>query len=579
MAKNNLDFLKRIFTIKYLLIFILLVAVFLRLYGLTKNPVALFGDEMDVGYQAYSILKTGKDYNGNFFPLHFHSLAEWRTPLYLYSAVPTVAIWGISPLGVRLPAALFGILSVYIFYLLIKELTKDEKVGLVSAILLSISPWHIQYSRAGFEVTLLLLFILLGLLYFFRSLKDEKHLWLSVLFLTLTPWVYSTAKLFTPLLMIFLITFWRKEIFSFSKKQLTKTVIVGLILGLPIAISTILGGGSQRFGYISVFTDPTTENEVGVSRLLDARVRGEQGTGLSPKFMDRAYHNKFTYWSETIINNYLGAFSTNFLFIKGDPNVRHSIGIGEFYKVDFLLLLVGIVFFFTRFKDLKLKVFFIFWIFIGVVPSAITRDGGNHATRLILILLPLIFLIAYGIVDLCRSLPKKWGSLFAIVYVASILISFVFYQHRYWTHYPQESERWWHYGWSQGMKTIKDIDTNYDRVFISMSGEPAWIFFAGGYEYSPSEWHKGYPFKDDFVEGFGGMSHIGKFYFGSPDEDGAGLYSLHKYITPKDLYLANAKESGENLILHPDRVPVDLKLLKAIGYPSGEPAFYLFTKN
>src|SRR3989344_3986220 len=107
---------------KIILILIIVIATFLRLWKISKVPVSLFGDELDVGYQAYSILKTGRDYQGNFIPLHLHSLAEWRTPLYLYSAIPTVALFGITPLGVRLPAALFGILGVWGIYLLINQL-------------------------------------------------------------------------------------------------------------------------------------------------------------------------------------------------------------------------------------------------------------------------------------------------------------------------------------------------------------------------------------------------------------------------------------------------------------------------
>jgi len=78
-------------------------------------------------------LKPVEDYNGNFMPLHFQSLAEWRTPLYLYSAVPTVALFGITPLGVRLPAVIFGFLNVWMVYLMVKELLdysskkKEEK--------------------------------------------------------------------------------------------------------------------------------------------------------------------------------------------------------------------------------------------------------------------------------------------------------------------------------------------------------------------------------------------------------------------------------------------------------------------
>lgn len=74
-------------SIKGILFAIVVIASILRLFHLSQVPVSLFGDELDVGYQAYSILKTGRDYSGNYMPLHLQSLAEWRTPLYLYSAV------------------------------------------------------------------------------------------------------------------------------------------------------------------------------------------------------------------------------------------------------------------------------------------------------------------------------------------------------------------------------------------------------------------------------------------------------------------------------------------------------------
>src|SRR5258708_30727420 len=189
---------------KLILIGILVIAFALRIFQIDKVPVSLFGDELDLGYQAYSILHTGRDYYGNKMPLQFHSLAEYRTPLYLYSAVPTVALFGISPLGVRLPAVIFGVLGVWALYLLVKELTKREDLALVSAAVLTFSPWHLEYSRAGFEVTELLFFLIMGLYLFFRALRQNKYLWMSAVCFALTPWVYSTAKLFMPLLLLFL---------------------------------------------------------------------------------------------------------------------------------------------------------------------------------------------------------------------------------------------------------------------------------------------------------------------------------------------------------------------------------------
>jgi len=572
---------------KRLLIVILLVASFLRLWGLTINPVALFGDELDVGYQAYSILKTGRDYSGSLMPLHFHSFADWRTPLYLYSAVPTVAIFGITPLGVRLPAALFGILGVLAMYLFVKEaieslgIKKAKTVALLSSFFLAISPWHIQYSRAGFEVTLLLLFILLGLYNFFRSLKTNgEYLWISVSFLVLTPWVYSTAKLFVPILLLILFILWRREIFVFSRKNIKKSVIAGLIFGLPISFSILFGGGADRFGYISVFKDPTTVPEVGFARLQDARVRGETGEGLQPTFIDRVIHNKYTLWTERITDNYFESFSTNFLFINGDPNPRHSVfRVGEFFKIDFLALILGVIFFFTKFKEKRIKILFALWFVVGALPAAITQGGGSHATRLILMLPAYIFLIAFGVYSLVRVSSKSWKKLLTVFYFGVLLVEFIFYQHNYWAHYPRESERWWHYGWKEAISFIKDNSVNYERVFITMADEPAWIFFIANYPYPPNMWHEGFPLKNTEIEGFGGMSYIDKFYFGSPDENGASIYDLPKFITQSDLYLASSKEVPGNLIMDPSRTPIGLKLIDSVAFPSGEPAFYIFTKQ
>ncbi len=572
---------------KILLIVILLVASFLRLWKLTEVPVSLFGDELDVGYHAYSILKTGRDYSGNFLPLHFHSLAEWRTPLYLYSVVPTVAIYGISPLGVRLPAAFFGILGVWGLYLLVKQFSKNKQLALLSAFVLAISPWHIQYSRAAFEVTMLLAFLLFGLYFFFKSLsigeqgpEDGKGLWAASALLVTTPLIYSTAKLFTPMILLALLVLWRKEIFKLSKKTLTKAVLTLAVLGGITAYATLFSGGSQRFSYISVFSDPVIPTEVGADRLRDSLMRGETGLGLTPQISDRFFHNKVTFWSENITRNILQSFSTDFLFVNGDINPRHSISnVGQFYRIEFIAMVLGLLLFFSRYKDKRIKIFMVLWLLLGVLPAAITRDGGKHATRLILILPPLVFLISYGLIETTKLLRGNIKKLFILGYFGLLVLGFITYQHEYWVHNPWDSERWWHAGFEESIKTIKEIDKDYDKVILSMVNEPAWTFFAAWYEYPPDQWHQGFPFKETYLDGFGNISFIDKYYFAGIREKDGGIFALPQYIDDKTLYLAVASEIGENLIMDPGRGPAGLKLIKAIPYPSGEPAFYLFTKE
>lgn len=553
------------------LFLILTMAAFLRLWKLSEVPVSLFGDELDVGYHAYSILKTGRDYQGNFMPLHFHSLAEWRTPLYLYSAVPTVALFGISPLGVRLPAAIFGILGVWGIYLLVKKLFNNEMLALLSSLFLALSPWHIQYSRAAFEVTQLTAFLIFGLYFFFSALERKgKYLWVSVVFLTLMPWVYSSAKLFTPFLMLLLFAVWAKHIVKFKKASLVTAVVAGLFIGLPLVYSVFFGGAAQRFSYISVMSNPSTEHEVGVARLHDGMFRQAKGEQLSLKLHDRLFHNKYTFWANDIFNNYFDSFSVDFLFYEGDKNLRHSpAGVGQFYPIEALALLVGVI---LLFSDKKLnktkKIFLAGWIFLAAIPSAITREGGTHATRLILMLPPLVILISYGIF-------RVRNRFILLAYAGFLFLGIIFYQHTYWVHYPWESERWWHAGYEESIQFLKEHENEYEKVVISTAKEPPWIFFAAWYEYDPKIWQANFPLDNKVpLSGYGDVSYIDKFYFGSPQK---GVFSWAEILDSNTLYLASATEIPMNLILEPDRVPPGLDLLKATAYPSGEPAFYLFT--
>ena len=153
--------------------------------------------------------------------------------------------------------------------------------------------------------------------------------------------------------------------------------------------------------------------------------------------------------------------------------------------------------------------------------------------------------------------------------------NFIFYQHSFWVHNPRYSERWWHYGWKEAVMEVKKDEGDYDKVIITTANEPPWVFFAAAYEFPPEIWQKEFPIGNDvFLDNFGKVSHTGKFYFSGA---GVGLYDMGKILDSKTLYLADAKEVNVNLIAEPERLPSDLKLIKAVAFPSGEPAFYLFS--
>src|SRR5207253_1198042 len=128
---------------KYILICLLIVTLlggFLRFYQLGKLPKSLNVDEVSIGYNAYSILKTGKDEYGKPFPLTFKSLGDYKPPFYIYLVAPSIAIFGLNEFAVRFPSAFFGTLTIPALFLLIQFLTKNKFLAFLGAFLLTISP-------------------------------------------------------------------------------------------------------------------------------------------------------------------------------------------------------------------------------------------------------------------------------------------------------------------------------------------------------------------------------------------------------------------------------------------------------
>src|SRR3989344_8160968 len=113
----------------FLLLLVILIAFILRFFDLGQIPRGLYQDETAIGYNAYSILSTGKDEWGKNFPLYFKSFGDYKLPVYMYFTVPSVKLFGLNAFAVRLPSALFGLATVCLVYFLVKELSKNDSLA------------------------------------------------------------------------------------------------------------------------------------------------------------------------------------------------------------------------------------------------------------------------------------------------------------------------------------------------------------------------------------------------------------------------------------------------------------------
>jgi 4-amino-4-deoxy-L-arabinose transferase-like glycosyltransferase len=203
---------------KFVLPIIVILGFLIRVIWLDKYPIGFTQDEAGLGYDAYSILHTGKDQWGKFLPLTLRSFGDFKLPVYTYLTIPSIAIFGLNEFSVRLPSALCGTLAIFFTYLMVAEVTKRKSLALWSSILLAFSPWHILLSRGAFEANLTSFFLTLAVWLFYRGLEKQKILIPSAVFFGINMFTYHSARVFTPLLLLFLIFVNYKSLLGIDKK-------------------------------------------------------------------------------------------------------------------------------------------------------------------------------------------------------------------------------------------------------------------------------------------------------------------------------------------------------------------------
>ena len=121
---------------------ILVGAALVRLYRLADIPNGFSPDEASYGYNGYSFLLTGRDRLGEALPLFTDNFDDLIATSYMWLTAPASALLGLGEFAVRLPAALIGTATVYVLYLL-GSAVAGRGTGLLAALLLAISPWHV----------------------------------------------------------------------------------------------------------------------------------------------------------------------------------------------------------------------------------------------------------------------------------------------------------------------------------------------------------------------------------------------------------------------------------------------------
>lgn len=539
---------------------ILGLALFLRVYQLDSLPISLFGDEIDAGYQAWSLATTFRDYRGHFLPTYIESLSEWRAPLLMYVIAPFIGFFGPSTFSVRLPSALLGVASIFLIYLISRRLFPEKKyLGEVAALVLALSPWHLHYTRNATEQALLFFLVLLGVYLYLKNISAKKYSAAFIIPFVFTFYTYSIANLFIPFLALILLVSFPPDWKKIREKNFILGTLIAVVIFIPICYQILFGPASGRFKLINIVNDAKVVENVILDR-SQPWVKNQQ--------IDSIFQNKYLGYTTLFASNYLASFSPNFLFLRGDPNYRQSIArFGEVLLVWAPFLLLGFVALFKK-ENRRANLLLFLWLIVIPIPSALTIGGGDHASRLFLMNFPLAIIIALGVVSTRR---------FILPLAILLTLNFVSYWHQYSENYRYDSATYWQYGYEPLFNILKPYLNGNQRIFINNTANPALYRYAFYTALPPTEFQKrfkGDTSTPDIVKGFDGFRFGENLYFGKVRK----MELIPKILNSGDIYVAAQKEEvpfNEDWSTRPTDGVVTLGTVKDFR---GNPLFYILQR-
>ncbi len=477
--------MRKLFEYKFLLL-IIIIAAALRLWQLGVVPPSPDWDETALGYNAYSILRTGRDEYGTWFPLTIRSFDDYKPPLYVYLAIPSIALFGLNTPAVRLPSVIMGIVAVIGTYFLAKELLdKREKenryIPYLASLLLAISPWHIQFSRIAFEANVGVTLNILGVVFFLKGLRLRYFLWFSAFIFALSLYAYHSERIFVPLLLLVLaLSYWK------NLMNVRKSIFIGIVIGMVTAAPLV----PVFFNQNTLMRLRGTSSLADQTGLLARTVKKLDDDKISHNYIAMIFDNRRLVWAKTLVDGYLSHYSFKWLFLNGDNARHHAPDMGMLYLVELPFLLWG-MYKVGRQGGVAAKVLF-GWFLIAPIAASPTTELP-HGIRTLVFLPTFQLFTAVGFSQLliwAQQKKKDFHSAILFIVLFLFLCNVGYYLHMYFVHTNREYSKYWQYGYQQVVSYTQKNRDKYKKIVVSTKLEQPHMFFLYYLKYDPARYLK-----------------------------------------------------------------------------------------
>ncbi len=463
-----------------LLTCVIALGIFLRLYHITTAPNGLLTDEASFGYNAYSVLQTGKDEFGTPYPLSIKSFGDYKYPAYVYASVIPIKLFGLNIFAVRFVSIFSGIVLIIVIFLLLKELGFNFRSCLVGSLIAAISPWTVLMSRFAFESNLGMLIFSVGLLFLLYGMnKSRLYFFLGAGFFFGLSWYCYLP--FRPISLLMILYF--SIYVLFKRLQPFKNVIV-LFFIFMVIISPLLPimlskEGTNRMKQNGMFTNPQLKMTINENRTFCT-------TGAS-KILCYLNSNKPLDYARIVLTRYADMFSLHYLFLTGESQRYLSVenfGLFPFFLIPYFLF--GLFFVFHKpIGAVKkyLPVFLVSGLLISGLPSAVLPTPPIR-TQLTAQFPFMLILIVYGFSVVDNKIKNKLHQF--LLMAALICFGLVYLFNYIYIHVPKHEDNWEYIQKLIVYLGRQSNTTIYMKPFI---GEPM-VFYAFFNHIPPAEYQK-----------------------------------------------------------------------------------------
>lgn len=489
MRRNHFDMLKlNNRSIIILLAIITGLGLMFRVIGFSQLPAGLNRDEAALGYNAYSLLQSGKDEWGVSWPIVFRSFGDYKLAGYIYTLIPFVQVFGLNAFSVRLPSLLAGITLIPLVYLLTKEVTKRKDLAVVGAMIQAISPWALHYSKVAFEANLALCLFVASVYLLFKRQSQPVHSVVGSHLLFLSLLTYNAPLIMAPFLLAVLL---------FVKKRVAS---IGVCVVAALAFVLVFPATKGKTG-ITVFSD------VG---FIEQQHRAYQNAGSN--FLLKTISHPFVFYPRVIVEQYIKSYNPTFLVFQGGSNPWHQAPYSGHLTIGmYALFILGIVsaFFILQRQSYMLYVLLI----ISPFASAITVDAPQ-ATRMLFFFLTASIFTAIGLMALWKYM--KLVALLACVIVLFESANYVQSSLRAFLNHPQTE---WFSGIGKAITTAEAYRKENELIGIVGDVHYMYIYPAFYTQLDPIEFLTTIEYFPNDAIGLSQVKKVGHYIFASNAAD------------------------------------------------------------